>query len=70
MTHLENNGMMVQPTFTPHFMTLFVYLTPIEIATRLFEIFILDGDMALVRVLLKIIDLKHSEIMKRRENDL
>ena len=57
--------MEVQSTFIPHFMTLFIYLTPVEIATRLFEIFILDGDMALVRVLLNIIELKQMEILKR-----
>ena len=51
-------------------MTLFVYLTPIEIATRLFEIFILDGDMALIRVILRMIELKLGEIMKRQDTEL
>ena len=44
-------------------MTLYVYLTPIEIATRLFELFILDGEMALVRILLRMIELKHKKIL-------
>ena len=39
-------------------MTLYVYLTPVEIATRMFEIFLLDGDNALIRVLLHMIELK------------
>jgi len=51
-------------------MTLFVYLTPIEIATRLFEVFILDGDLAIVRILLRMIDLKQSELLKRQDTDL
>ena len=51
-------------------MTIFIYLTPIEIATRLFEIFILDGDMALVRVLLNMIELKQVEILKREDREL
>ena len=39
-------------------MTLFVYLTPVEIATRLFEIFILDGEIAILRIILRMIELK------------
>ena len=57
-SHLESNFMDVGGLFTAHFMTLFVYLAPIEISTRLFEIFIFDGDNALIRVLLKMITIK------------
>lgn len=70
VSHLRDSGMELQATFTPHFMTLFVYLTPIEIATRLFEIFILDGDMAIIRVILRMIELKLGEIMKRQDTEL
>ena len=55
---MKANFMEVEGTFSPHFMTLYVYLTPIEIATRLFEIFLLDGENALIRMLLKMIALK------------
>jgi hypothetical protein len=48
LRHLQEQGMQVEGTFSAHFMTLYVYLTPIEIATRLFELFILDGEMALI----------------------
>ena len=53
LRHLKDNYMEVEGTFSPHFMTLYVYLTPIEIATRLFEIFLLDGENALIKVLLR-----------------
>ena len=56
--HLKNNFLEIEGTFSPHFMTLFVYLTPVEIATRLFEIFLLDGDNALIRIILHMIELK------------
>ena len=62
--------MIVEGTFSAHFMTLFVYLTPIEIATRLFEIFIFDGDLALVRVILRMIELKQGEILRREDTEL
>lgn len=51
-------------------MTLFVYLTPVEIATRLFEIFIFDGENAIVKVLLKMIGLKQVKILGKVETDL
>lgn len=70
LDHLNANCLVVEGTFTPHFMTLFVYLTPIEIATRLFEVFILDGDLAIVRILLRMIDLKQAELLKRQDTEL
>ena len=51
-------------------MTLFVYLTPIEIATRLFEVFILDGDMALVDLLMRMIELKAGDLLEREDTEL
>ena len=67
LAHLNNNCLVVEGTFSPHFMTLFIYLAPIEISTRLFEVFILDGDLAMVRLILRMIDLKQSEILKRQD---
>ena len=58
LNHLKENCLPIEGTFSPHFMTLYVYLTPVEIATRMFEIFLLDGDNALIRVLLHMIELK------------
>ena len=51
-------------------MTLYVYLTPIEIATRLFELFILDGEMALVRILLRMVELKQKNILEKQDVEL
>ena len=67
LTHLTESFLHIEGTFTPHFMTLFVYLTSIEISTRLFEVFILDGDLALVRLLLRMIELKQGEILKHND---
>ena len=58
LRHLKANYLEVEGTFSPHFMTLYVYLTPVEIATRLFEVFILDGEIAIIRVILRMIELK------------
>lgn len=55
---MNQNCLQVEAIFAPLFMTLYVYMIPVEIATRLFELFILDGEMALMRAILKMIDLK------------
>ena len=70
LDHLLENSMEVQSTFTPHFMTICIYLTPVEIATRLFEVFLIDGDFALARVFLNMIELKSVEILKRKDKEL
>ena len=70
LKHMKQNFMEVEGTFSPHFMTLYVYLTPIEIATRLFEIFLLDGENALIRMLLKMIALKQKAILSKDDMDL
>jgi len=70
LRHLLNNEMITEGTFAAHFMTLFVYLTPIEIATRLFELFVIDGESALVEVLLRMIGLKKAKILSLADGDL
>ena len=70
LKHMKANYMEVEGTFSPHFMTLYVYLTPIEIATRLFEIFLLDGEGALLRMLLKMISIKQRAILNKEDMEL
>lgn len=70
LKHMKANYMEVEGTFSPHFMTLYVYLTPVEIATRLFEIFLLDGESALLRLLLKMIAVKQKQILSMNDMEL
>ena len=70
LNHLLDNCLQIEGTFSPHFMTLYVYLTPVEIATRMFEIFLLDGDNALIRVLLHMIELKQKQILAKEDTEL
>lgn len=60
---MEDNCLMIEGTFSAFFMTLYVYRTPIEIATRLFEMFILDGDVALIKVILRSIGHRKRKIL-------
>ena len=43
---------------------------PMEISTRLFEIFILDGEIKLIKVLLRMLELKKEEILARDDTEL
>lgn len=51
-------------------MTLFVYMTPFDVATKLFELFLLDGELVLIKVLLKMIELKQKVILSLNDTDL
>lgn len=51
-------------------MTLFVYMTPFDSASRLFELFILEGEIVLIKLLLRMIELKERKIMKLEDMEL
>ena len=51
-------------TFTGLFVSFGLDHCPLEISTRLFEVFLLDGEDVLVRVYMKMIELKQEEIFK------
>ena len=63
LKHLNANYLEVSGTFSPLFMTLFVYMTPFETAAKLFELFILDGESVLLKMLLRMVELKERKIL-------
>ena len=70
LQHLEDNCLVIVGTFTGHFMTFGLNSCPLEVATRLFEIFLLDGETAFVKVLMRMFKLKQREIFARTDTDL
>ena len=56
--------------FSPVFITLFIYQIPLDIATRIFEFFILDGEMALLKILFKMLDYKREKMLSLYEFEL
>jgi len=56
--HLKDNCLEICGTFSPLFMTLFVYMTPLDVATKLFELFLIDGELIFIKLLLKMIEVK------------
>ena len=57
LAHLECEGISMEAAFSPVFITLFVYSIPLSIATRIFEYFILEGEIALFRVLFRMLQI-------------
>ena len=58
---------MVHGTFVSHFMTFLIEKCPLEITTRLFEIFLLDGEKCYLKVLLRMIESQQNEIMAKSD---
>ena len=52
------------------FITLFVYQVPLPIASKIVECFILDGEIALVKILLRMLYVKRETIMRLQECEL
>jgi undecaprenyl pyrophosphate phosphatase UppP len=68
--HLTSNYLEVYGTFSSLFMTLFVYTCPFEQAARLFELFIIDGEMVLIKLLLRMIEVKEKKILSLQDMEL
>lgn len=62
LKHLEMNSMIISGTFTGHIMTFGLDKCPLEISTRLFEIFILEGEQTFLKVIIRMFDLKSRKI--------
>jgi len=70
LNHLKDEDLSLAAAFSPVFITLFVYQVPLEIATRIFECFILDGEIAIVKILLRMLYIKREKILCLQECDL
>jgi|LauGreDrversion4_2_1035121.scaffolds.fasta_scaffold333382_2 hypothetical protein len=70
LNHLKDEDLSLAAAFSPVFITLFVYQVPIEIATRIFECFLLDGEIAIVKILLRMLYIKREKILCLQECDL
>lgn len=60
---MEENFLRIDAAFSALIMTLFVYATPFEISTRLFELFLIEGESVLVRVICKMVKIKQEKIL-------
>jgi len=62
--HFKGGDMSVMGMFSHVFLTAFVYRTPLEFSVRVFDIFLLDKEEALISTLVKIIKLMQERILE------
>jgi hypothetical protein len=53
----------VAAAFSSLFITLFVYDLPLDLAVRIFEMFLLDGQALLIKLLVRMVTLKQKKIL-------
>lgn len=58
LNHLEQNDLDITSAFSQIYLTLFIYQIPLEISTRIFEFFILEGENILLKVLFRSLEHK------------
>ena len=68
--HLKECDFTIGAAFSPIFITLYIYQIEHQYAMRIFEMFILDGENSLLRVLYRMLDLKGEKICQLREVEL
>ena len=68
--HIESQDLSLAAAFSPVFLTLFIYHIPLPVGIRILELFIVEGESALIRVLLKMLDLKRDKILILYEHAL
>lgn len=62
--------MSLESTFTTQLITLYSYDAPVEIATRVFELFLIDGAQVIVDLAASLIEANYENMMRLEELDL
>ena len=70
LNHFKQQELSLGACFSPVFITLFMYQVPLPIAIRFFECFLLDGEIALVKILLRMLYFKRDQILLLKECEL
>ena len=67
---MEEIEISLVPVFSSILQTIFIYDSPEEIATHIFDVFLLDGETVIFTLLLKMIELKEEKILNLYDHDL
>ena len=70
LQHIESQDLSLAAAFSPVFLTLFIYHIPLPVGTRILELFMIEGEAALIRLLMKMLDIKRFKIMHLYEQAL
>lgn len=63
LTHFKQNMINMAAAFSPLFISLYVYQIPLDIATRVFELFIVEGETILIKILFKMLSHKQQKLL-------
>ena len=70
-THLmQEEGFTMEASFSSHIITSFIYDLPFDTAKLIFELFLLEGEQAIIDILVGAITLKSEKIMTMADIDL
>ena len=67
---MEEIEISLVPVFSSILQTIFIYDSPEEVATQIFDVFLLDGETVIFTLLLKMIEHKESKILSLTDHDL
>ena len=68
--HLNANSLNIESTFFSHFMAFSINKVPIEISTRLVEIFLLDGESGYINMTMRMVESQKKKIFELRDDAL
>jgi len=70
LDHLRQNSLGVESAFISFFMTFSVDKVPVEISSRLIEVFLLYGDSGYMNMIVRMIDAQQNQIYALRDEHL
>jgi hypothetical protein len=70
LSHIEEQDLSLEAAFSPIFLTISIYHMPLDLAARIFEVFLIEGETFLIRLLMKMVELKQSKIITLTEHEL
>ena len=57
----------LEASFTSQIITMYIYDAPMPLATRIFDIFLLDGAQVIVDLIVKLLETQYDKIMSLEE---
>ena len=67
---MEEIEISLVPVFSSIISTIFIYDTPESVATSIFDVFLLDGEIVIFTLLIKMIEHKEEKILNTFDHDL
>mmetsp|Transcript_15004 Transcript_15004/g.15021 ORF Transcript_15004/g.15021 Transcript_15004/m.15021 type:complete len:135 (+) Transcript_15004:526-930(+) len=62
--HIDQNDLTLVSCFAQYMITIFLYDTPFDISVRIFDLFLLEGEKLMHRLLSKMLELKREKILE------